>query len=60
MREKPGSYFRGMERLCREQAALCHIKESRVGLEKLAANYRLAAEAEEVKPQPHFQTHDAQ
>jgi len=35
-----------MEYLCLEQAALCTLKESREALQKLALDYRAAAEAQ--------------
>lgn len=37
--------FRKMERLCLEQAALSTIREAREALEKVARDYRAAAES---------------
>jgi hypothetical protein len=39
-------YFSQMERVCLEQAALCTLKESREALQKIALDYRAAAEAQ--------------
>ena len=36
-----------MERLCLEQSALCSLKEAREALQKVARDYRMAADAEE-------------
>jgi len=42
--------LRAMERLCLDQAALCVLPESREALERIALDYRTAAEAEERRP----------
>jgi hypothetical protein len=44
--------LRESERFCREQALLCALKESREAFEEMAARYRAAAEAEELKDTP--------
>jgi hypothetical protein len=39
--------YRKMERFCLEQAALCTLREAREALEKVALDYRTAAEERE-------------
>jgi len=39
-----------MERFCLEQSALCSLKEAREALQKVARDYRTAADAEDRQP----------
>jgi len=39
--------FRDLERVCLEQSALCSLKEAKEALQKVARDYRLAADEED-------------